>query len=73
MKSLQLVISIIQELANGKRIKVGDDTIAMSEEGHIGYVLQKDGEETIAGDISIRNFAKMVEEHEIIPIFDVKK
>ena len=35
---------------------------------NIGYVLQKGNEETIAGDISIRNFGKMIEEYDIIPI-----
>ncbi|MCK4526315.1 hypothetical protein KAW18_02990 [candidate division WOR-3 bacterium] len=66
--SIYVVISIIRDLVNGKRIKVGDNIIAMDDEGHIGYLLRNSKGETIAGDISIKDFVELVEEYEIIPI-----
>ena len=66
--SIHLVIALIFDLLNGTHLRLGDDIIAMSEEGHIGYVLQNDKGERIAGDISVKGLAELVERHEVIKI-----
>ena len=66
--SIHLVIALIFDLLDGKRLRLGDDIIGMSDEGHIGYVLQNDKGETIAGDITVKHLAELVEEHEVIQI-----
>ena len=66
--SIYVVISILRDLMKGKQIKVGNNIIAMDDEGHVGYLLQNSKGETIAGDISVKDFAKMVEDYEVIPI-----
>ena len=67
--SIHLVIALISDLLSGKRLHIGDDTIGMSDEGHIGYVFTKNGiEETIAGDMSVKHLAELVEEYDVITI-----
>ena len=67
--SIHLVIALISDLLSGKRLRIGDDIIAMSDEGHIGYVFTKnEKEETINGDMSVKYLAELVEEYEVITI-----
>ena len=68
--SIHLVIALILKLLRGKRLRLGDDIIGMSEEGHIGYVLENDKGERVAGDISVKCLAELVERHEVIIIPD---
>jgi len=71
--SIHIVISIILSLLRGKQIRMGDDIIAMSEEGHIGYVFKKGNEDVIVQDLTIRQLADLVELYEVIPIPDVER
>lgn len=56
----------------GKHLKVGDQTIMMSNDGCVGYVLSLHGG-IVTDDLTIRELAELVEEYEIIPIPEVGK
>ena len=57
----------------GKRIEIGDEIVAASDDGCIGYVWELHKEEAVIGDLTIRELAELVEKYEIIPIPEVKK
>ena len=69
--SINVAISIFRQLMEGKHLGVGDETIAMSDEGHVGYLTSLHGG-TVANDLTIRELAELVEKYEIIPIPEVK-
>ena len=70
--SINIAISILRSLMNGKHLKVGDQTIMMSNDGCVGYVLDLHGG-IVANDLTIRELAELVEEYELIPIPEVRK
>ena len=70
--SINIAISILKQLMEGKRIEIGDETIAASDDGRIGYVWELHKEEAVIGDLTIRELAELVEKYEIIPIPEVK-
>jgi hypothetical protein len=70
--SINITLSIIRSLMNGKHLKVGDQTIMMSNDGCVGYVLSLHGG-IVTDDLTIRELTELVEEHEIIPIPEVRK
>ncbi|MCK4526231.1 hypothetical protein KAW18_02570 [candidate division WOR-3 bacterium] len=70
--SINIALTIIKDLMNGKHLKVGDQTIVMSNDGCVGYVLSLHGG-VVANDITIRELAELVEKYEIIPIPEVGK
>lgn len=70
--SLNIALSIFKRLMEGKHLKIGDETVAMSDEGHVGYVLKHD-DGRVTDDLTIRELADLVEKYEIIPIPEVKK
>ena len=70
--SINIAISIIRDLMEGKHLKVGDQTIMMSNDGCVGYVLSLHGG-IVTDDLTIRELAELVEEYEIIPIPEVGK
>jgi hypothetical protein len=65
-KSMYTMVTILQDLIDGKQIRVGCNVIAMDDEGYIGYLLQNDKGKTIAGDISVKRLAELIEGYEIV-------
>jgi len=70
--SINIAISILKDLMEGKHITIGNDIIAMSDEGHVGYMWKKQKEDMVTDDLTIRKLAELVEKYEIIPIPDVR-
>ena len=70
--SINIAISILRQLMEGKHLKVGDQTIMMSNDGCVGYVLSLYGG-IVTDDLTIRELAELVEKYEIIPIPEVGK
>ena len=69
--SINIAISILKQLMEGKRIEIGDETVAASDDGRVGYVWELHKEEMVIGDLTIRELAELVEKYEIIPIPEV--
>lgn len=70
--SMNIAIAILRDLMEGKHLKVGDETIMMSNDGCVGYVLSLHGG-IVTDDLTIRELAELVEKYEIIPIPEVGK
>lgn len=70
--SINIAISILKDLMKGRHLKVGDQTIMMSNDGYVGYVLSLHGG-IVANDLTIHELAELVEKYEIIPIPEVRK
>ena len=70
--SINIALTILRQLMEGKHLKVGDQTLAMANDGCVGYVLDLHGG-VVANDLTIRELAELVEKYEIIPIPEVKK
>lgn len=71
--SINIAMVIIKQLMEGKHLKVGDETLAMSNDGYVGYVIDLHGGIVVTDDLTIRELAMLVEKYEIIPIPEVKK
>ena len=69
--SINIAISILKQLMEGKHLKVGDETIAISNDGCVGYVLSLHGG-IVTDDLTIRELPELVEKYEIIPIPEVR-
>lgn len=65
--SINIALSILKQLMEGKHLKVGNQMIMMSNDGCVGYVLDIYGG-IVAEDLTIRELAELVEEYEIISI-----
>ena len=70
--SINVAISILKQLLEGKHLKIGDETVAASDDGRVGYVWELHKEEMVIGDLTIRELAELVEKYEIIPIPEVR-
>ena len=70
--SINIAITILRQLMKGRHLTVGDDVVAMSDNGHVGYILGYDKNQ-ITGDLTIRELAMLVEKYGIIPIPEVRK
>ena len=70
--SMYIAISILKQLMEGKHLKVGDQMLAMANDGCVGYLLDSFGG-VVANDLTIRELAELVEKYEIIPIPEVTK
>ena len=69
--SINIAISILKRLIEGKRIEIGDETVAASDDGCLGYVWELHNEEMVIGNLTIRELAELVEKYEIVPIPEV--
>jgi len=63
-----IAIRLLKSLAKGITLKIGDEVIAMGEDGRVGCVREKKGTMIVIGDITIREFIELVEKHEVLPI-----
>lgn len=70
--SINIALSIIKDLMEGKHLEVGDQTLAMSNDGCVGYMLSLHGG-IVTGDMTIKELAELVEKYEIISIPEVRK
>jgi len=72
--SKMVAIRLLKTLAKGIHLKIGDEAIAMGEDGRVGCLREKKGTMIVIGDITIREFFELVEKHEVLPIVkDVNK
>ena len=63
-----VAIRLLKTLAKGLTLKIGNEAIAMGEDGRVGCLREKKGTMIVIGDITIREFFELVEKHEVLPI-----
>ena len=74
MDNKQAAIRILKSLSKGLHMRIGDETIAMGEDGRVGCIREKeDGTQIVLGDMTIKEFFGLIEKYEVIPIVNHKK
>jgi len=68
-----VAIRLLKSLVKGMTLKIGDEVIAMAEDGRVGCIREKEGTQTVIGDMTIREFIELVEKHEVMPITEESK
>ena len=68
-----VAIHLLKSLVKGMTLKIGDEVIAMGEDGRVGCIREKGGTQIVIGDITIREFIELVEKHEVMPIMEGSK
>ena len=68
-----VAIRLLKSLVKGMTLKIGDEVIAMSEDGRVGCIQEKGGTQIVIGDITISEFLELVEKHEVMPIMEEGK
>ena len=68
-----IAIRLLKSLAKGMTLQIGDEVIAMDEDGRVGCVREKKGTMILIGDITIREFIELVEKHEVFPVLKEEK
>lgn len=63
-----IAIRLLRSLAKGLTLKIGDEVIAMGEDGRVDCLREKGREMVVIGDITIREFFELVEKHEVFPV-----
>ena len=63
-----VAIRLLKSLVKGITLKIGDEVIAMGEDGRVGCLREKGETMIVIGDITIREFIELVEKHEVLPI-----